>query len=160
MVCKIRSWILHAILFIFKSSVSSKIVLFESLERKGFHVHDFIVHASTSLSHKKSTSCRWSHGKLTLGLANFVYLRLNAFLDTVGWDVFILKYDVEEPIATVLDNAAMKAYLQIFRLLWALKRAEHSLNDCWVDLNSLQRQLSAFPGYVRQSGLQSYSKPS
>ena len=53
----------------------------------------------------------------------------------------------------------MKSYLQIFRLLWALKRAEHSLNDCWVDLNSLQRQLSSFPRYVRQSGLQSYSMP-
>ena len=79
--------------------------------------------------------------------------------DLPGWDVFILKYDVEEPIATVLDSASMKAYLQIFRLLWALKRAEHSLNDCWVDLNSLQRQLSAFPRYVRESGLQSYSEP-
>ena len=70
----------------------------------------------------------------------------------------MLKYEVEEPIASVLDSAAMKAYLQIFRLLWALKRAEHSLNDCWVDLNSMQRQLSAFPGFVRKSGLQSYSK--
>lgn len=75
----------------------------------------------------------------------------------VGWDVFTLKYEVEEPISTVLDGAAMKAYLQIFRLLWALKRAEHSLNECWVDLNALQRQLSAFPSYVKKSGLQSYS---
>ena len=76
-----------------------------------------------------------------------------------GWDVFILKYDVEEPVATVLDGAAMKAYLRMFRLLWALKRAEHSLNDCWVDLNSVQRQLTAFPTYIKRSGANAYSAP-
>ena len=74
-----------------------------------------------------------------------------------GWDVFILKYDVEEPVATVLDEPAMKAYLRMFRLLWALKRAEHSLNDCWVDLNSVQRQLTAFPTYIKRSGANAYS---
>ena len=75
-----------------------------------------------------------------------------------GWDVFTLKYRVEEPVATVLDRAAMKAYLQLFKLAWALKRSEHSLNACWVDLNAVQRQLSVFPKYVRQTGAEAYSK--
>lgn len=75
-----------------------------------------------------------------------------------GWDVFTLKYEVEEPIATVLDQEAMKRYLRIFKLLWALKRAEHSLNDCWVDLNSVQRQLTTFPSHVKRAGAEAYSE--
>lgn len=81
------------------------------------------------------------------------------FLLHSGWDVFTLKYDVEEPVATVLDAAAMKAYLRVFKLLWALKRAEHALNSCWVDLNSLQRQLASFERCIKVSGMQTYSEP-
>ena len=77
-----------------------------------------------------------------------------------GWDVFTLKYTVEEPVATVLDNQALKSYLQLFKLAWALKRSEHSLNACWVDLNAVQRQVSAFPSYVKQTGAEAYSEPS
>ncbi len=78
-------------------------------------------------------------------------------LYTAGWDIFTLKYEVEEPIATVLDSAAMKSYLRVFKLLWALKRAEHALNDCWVDLNSLQRQLASFGHCIKGSGVPAYS---
>jgi hypothetical protein len=77
-----------------------------------------------------------------------------------GWDVFTLKYEVEEPIATVLDSTAMKSYLRVFKLLWALKRAEHSLNVSWVDLNSVQRQLETFGRYIKTYGMQAYSKHS
>lgn len=72
--------------------------------------------------------------------------------------MFTLKYTIEEPVATILNNSAMKAYLQLFKLAWALKRSEHSLNECWVDLNAVQRQLSAFPGYVKKTGAESYSE--
>lgn len=52
----------------------------------------------------------------------------------------------------------MKSYLQVFKLLWALKRAEHSLNDSWVDLNSVQRQLATFGRCIKNFGLQAYSE--
>ena len=75
-----------------------------------------------------------------------------------GWDVFALTYSVDEPIATVLDGAAMQAYQRVAKLLWLLKRAEHSLNEAWVNLNGLQRQLSAFPTLLRRTGLRAYSE--
>ena len=74
-----------------------------------------------------------------------------------GWDVFVLSYSVDEPVATVLDGAAMQAYQRVAKLLWLLKRAEHSLNEAWVELNGLQRQLSAFPALLRRTGLRAYS---
>jgi len=39
-----------------------------------------------------------------------------------GWDVFILWYDVKEPLSSVITGQAMSGYLRLFRLLWTLKR--------------------------------------
>ena len=54
----------------------------------------------------------------------------------------------------------MKSYLRVFKLLWALKRAEHALNDCWLELNSLQRQLASLGRCIKYSGMQAYCEHS
>ena len=63
-------------------------------------------------------------------------------LSSAGWDVFTLRYDVHEPLATLFNPPAMASYLRVFRLLWGLKRVEHGLSGAWQMLNAMQRQLS------------------
>ena len=70
-----------------------------------------------------------------------------------GWDVFSLRYAVDEPLATVLTAAAEDAYQRVASLLWALKRAEHSLGAAWVLLNAMQRQLARLAARARREGL-------
>ncbi|KAK9833447.1 hypothetical protein WJX81_006327 [Elliptochloris bilobata] len=70
-----------------------------------------------------------------------------------GWDVFSLRYAVDEPLATVLTAAAEAAYQRVAALLWALKRAEHSLGAAWLLLNAMQRQLARLAARARAEGL-------
>ena len=67
--------------------------------------------------------------------------------------MFSLRYAVEEPLATVLTAAAEDAYQRVASLLWALKRAEHSLGAAWVLLNAMQRQLARLAARARREGL-------
>ena len=62
-------------------------------------------------------------------------------------------YEVEEPAATVLTAAAAAAYQRVARLLWALKRAEHSLNEAWHTLNTLQHALARQAASAARAGL-------
>lgn len=68
--------------------------------------------------------------------------------------MFSLRYAVDEPLATVLTAAAEAAYQRVAALLWALKRAEHSLGAAWLLLNAMQRQLARLAARARAEGLE------
>ncbi|ETV73904.1 hypothetical protein, variant 2 [Aphanomyces astaci] len=48
-----------------------------------------------------------------------------------GWDVFALHYKLQAPLNTVIPDAAMAEYLQMFSFLFKVKRVEYSLSTCW-----------------------------
>ena len=80
--------------------------------------------------------------------ANFHDILLHA-----GWDVFILWYDMKEPLSSIITGQAMSGYLRLFRLLWTLKRVEHTLNRVWQVMSGIQRQLATIQGLTSQYGL-------
>lgn len=47
----------------------------------------------------------------------------------------------------------MSGYLRLFRLLWTLKRVEHTLNRVWQVMSGMQRQLATIQGLSSQYGL-------
>ncbi|CAD7697869.1 unnamed protein product [Ostreobium quekettii] len=61
-----------------------------------------------------------------------------------GWDVFSLQYDMLQPMATIFTPSVMNQYLRVFRLLWKLKHAEHTLAEAWHTLKLLDRVLNTF----------------
>eukprot|EP00803_Ostreobium_quekettii_P003739 evm.model.scf_156.5 EVM.evm.TU.scf_156.5 scf_156:43972-47321(-) len=64
-----------------------------------------------------------------------------------GWDVFFLEYNVMQPLSTIFTPNVMSQYLRVFRLLWKLKHAEHTLAEVWHTLRLLDRILNSFgPG--------------
>ena len=67
--------------------------------------------------------------------------------------MFILWYDVKEPLSSVITGQAMSGYLRLFRLLWTLKRVEHTLNRVWQVMSGIQRQLATIQGLTSQYGL-------
>ena len=67
--------------------------------------------------------------------------------------MFILWYDVKEPLSSVITGQAMSGYLRLFRLLWTLKRVEHTLNRVWQVMSGIQRQLTTIQGLTSQYGL-------
>lgn len=46
------------------------------------------------------------------------------------------------------------AYHRVFRLLWALKHAEHALSSAWAALNDAQRALNALRATEREHGVE------
>ena len=70
-----------------------------------------------------------------------------------GWDVFILWYDMKEPLSSIITGQAMSGYLRLFRLLWTLKRVEHTLNRVWQVMSGMQRQLTIIRTLCSQYGL-------
>ncbi len=76
-----------------------------------------------------------------------------AVLLCAGWDVFTLRYTLEEPLATIIDDEAVGSYHSVARLLWALKRAEHSLSGAWLLLNGMERSLARMEAGGRSSRL-------
>lgn len=57
----------------------------------------------------------------------------------IGWDVFTLEYRMNQPLSTVFTEHNMSSYLRVFRLLWKLKHAEHTLNHVWHSLKCMNR---------------------
>ena len=78
---------------------------------------------------------------------------LKASVSPAGWDVFILWYDMKEPLSSIITSQAMSGYLRLFRLLWTLKRVEHTLNRVWQVMSGIQRQLATIQGLSSQYGL-------
>lgn len=58
-----------------------------------------------------------------------------------GWDIFSLDYKVDAPINTILTPEIIQGYLKVFHLLWKLKRAEHALNQSWVQQTAHKNEL-------------------
>lgn len=51
----------------------------------------------------------------------------------LGWDVFILRYQVDAPLNTIFNEQSMKQYTKIFKLFWKIKRVYFYMNsytDC------------------------------
>ena len=67
--------------------------------------------------------------------------------------MFILWYDMKEPLSSIITGQAMAGYLRLFRLLWTLKRVEHTLNRVWQVMSGIQRQLATIQGLTSQYGL-------
>ena len=61
-----------------------------------------------------------------------------------GWDVFFLEYVVAQPLSTIFTTRVMSQYLRVFRLLWKLKHAEHTLAEVWRTLKLMDRILNSF----------------
>lgn len=74
-----------------------------------------------------------------------------------GWDVFLLHYKVSSPLNTVIDESSMNGYLQIFHLLWRLKRVEYSLSSTWnrdmISEHSIRTRLPELRGTLHQAYL-------
>lgn len=69
-------------------------------------------------------------------------------------------YDVREPLSSIITGAAMSGYLRLFRLLWTLKRVEHTLNRVWQVMSGMQRQLTIIRALSSQYGLPCPGLPS
>lgn len=50
-----------------------------------------------------------------------------------GWHTFTIKYDVEPPIHTVINKAALSTYQKIFNFLLQIKGVAHRLTEAWHD---------------------------
>lgn len=72
----------------------------------------------------------------------------------------MLWYDVREPLSSIITGAAMSGYLRLFRLLWTLKRVEHTLNRVWQVMSGMQRQLTIIRALSSQYGLPCPGLPS
>jgi len=70
--------------------------------------------------------------------------RMGTFTTQSGWDVFALDYriDASSPLSTVIPPTTMTEYQKVFRLLWKLKKAEMSVNECWKGLKCLCRSVN------------------
>jgi gamma-tubulin complex component 3 len=58
-----------------------------------------------------------------------LFIRLEEFsaLDD-GWDIFVLRYQVELPLNSIFNEIAMSEYTRIFKLLWKIKRLFFYMN--------------------------------
>ena len=69
--------------------------------------------------------------------------------------MFALWYQLDEPLTTVIGSEAMAGYLRLFRLLWVIKRVEHTLSSAWQMMNNMQRQLAGIEALQKETGVQS-----
>ena len=67
--------------------------------------------------------------------------------------MFSLRYALEEPLSTVLPDAAAARLQAVSRLLWGLKRGEAALNQAWRLLCACQRALGRLAATGKASGL-------
>ncbi|KAJ5080775.1 gamma-tubulin complex component 3 [Anaeramoeba ignava] len=64
----------------------------------------------------------------------------------LGWDAFCLKYKVDFPITTVINEPSIALYSKIFLFLWRLKRAEFALSQAWQWDMISSALFARFPG--------------
>ncbi|CAK94171.1 unnamed protein product (macronuclear) [Paramecium tetraurelia] len=57
---------------------------------------------------------------------------LEAQKNDIGWDIFCLDYEFEEPLKTIFNHRTMLNYYKIFNYLWRIKRVEHTLIQSWM----------------------------
>ncbi|KAL4109448.1 hypothetical protein PRIC1_001148 [Phytophthora ramorum] len=79
-------------------------------------------------------------GRLDVGLLQ------SSSADT-GWDIFMLHYNLQAPLNSVIPASSMLQYQQIFNFLWRLKRVEHALSASWTkDMNLGHEVQGRVPG--------------
>jgi hypothetical protein len=47
------------------------------------------------------------------------------------WDLFSMRYNLGQPLASIFTPEAQEKYNRLTKLLWRLRRAERALNDAW-----------------------------
>jgi hypothetical protein len=47
------------------------------------------------------------------------------------WDLFSMRYNLGQPLASIFTPEAQEKYNRLSKLLWRLRRAERALNDAW-----------------------------
>ena len=70
-----------------------------------------------------------------------------------GWDVFVLHYEMDQPLSSIIHRDAANGYLRVFRLLWGMRRVEHSLNGAWKQMTLTERTLGQLRTTARRNGL-------
>ena len=63
------------------------------------------------------------------------------------WDIFILDYQVPDPLRAIVNAEKLDKYKMVFSLLFCLKRVEFMLNFTWRQSASLQHALQAYGQY-------------
>jgi gamma-tubulin complex component 3 len=72
-------------------------------------------------------------------LARLSVKLLTASGGEIGWDVFLLDYDISPPLHVVFSPAVMSQYDRAFNFLWKLRRVSHTLASCWSEHMALER---------------------
>ena len=65
-----------------------------------------------------------------LELLNKLSIRLEEYntLD-IGWDVFVLNYQIDAPLNSIYTEQVMASYTRVFKLLWRIKRVHFYMNS-------------------------------
>lgn len=67
--------------------------------------------------------------------------------------MFVLHYEMDQPLSSIIHREAAKGYLRVFRLLWGMRRVEHSLNGAWKQMTLTERILGQLRTTARRNGL-------
>lgn len=63
-----------------------------------------------------------------------------------GWDSFVLNYQTDLPINTIITKGSIHLYKKLFVFLWKLKRVEYGLSAGWKDHMRLATSLKKIKG--------------
>jgi gamma-tubulin complex component 3 len=65
------------------------------------------------------------------------------------WDIFMLDYQIPDPLLAIVHSAALDKYKMVFSLLFGLKKVEFMLNFTWRQSATLQHGLHTYAQYNR-----------
>ncbi|CAK91357.1 unnamed protein product (macronuclear) [Paramecium tetraurelia] len=99
--------------------------LYKELSKKGNLVYK---HTLTGLV---ESTLRMSNAKQIV-LQRLSVKLLEAQKNDIGWDIFCLDYEFEEPLRTLFNRKTMLNYYKIFNYLWRIKRVEYTLIQSWM----------------------------
>ncbi|CAD8184173.1 unnamed protein product [Paramecium octaurelia] len=99
--------------------------LYKELSKKGHLVYK---HTLTGLV---ESTLRMSNANQIV-LQRLSVKLLEAQKNDIGWDIFCLDYEFEEPLKTIFNHKTMLNYYKIFNYLWRIKRVEYTLIQSWM----------------------------
>jgi len=59
----------------------------------------------------------------------------------IGWEAFYLDYSIPSPLDIIFTDEAMNIYMNVFRVLWRVKRIEITVNATWKKFMNLSRKI-------------------
>jgi hypothetical protein len=76
------------------------------------------------------------------------------------WDIFMLDYQVPDPLRAVVHPETLDKYKMVFSLLFSLKRVEFMLNFTWRQSATLQHALQTYGQYngINASSSEAYAQ--